>query len=151
MNIRTYISLAILTAPALVALRAAEETKGYVTETTASTETFRSRVLKVHHFTEADFEYLAYTVDWKGHEVLVPASFIDEILKEGDEIRCMMRSSPVKVGEGKRAVLTFSIISPRVASNDEARLRAVDAEVNRRRATRAVENDSAAEAGKKTD
>lgn len=122
-----------------------EEPKAYVAETTSTSETFRSRVLKVHHFVEADFEYLAYTVEWRGHEVVVAAISTDEVLKPGDEIRCMMRSAPLAVGEGKKAAVSFSMVSSRVTSNDAARLKAVAAEVNRRRAQRAAEASKAAE------
>jgi hypothetical protein len=144
MNIINYITMVLLMSSVLTVLRA-EEPKTYVAETTASSETFRSRVLKVHHFIEADFEYLAYTIDWKGHEVVVYASSTDEILKEGDEIRCLMRSAPLKVGENKKAALTFSIITSPIAPRDDARLRAVAAEVNRRRVIRAAEEAKAAE------
>lgn len=114
----------------------AEEPKAYVAETTESSETFRSRILKVHHFTEADFEYLAYTVDWRGHEVVVVPFSADEILKEGDIIRCTMRAMPVKVGEGKKATITFSVHSSRGSAGSAVRIQAVADEVNRRRATR---------------
>lgn len=115
----------------------AEEPKAaYVPETTTTSEVFRSRVLKVHHFIEADFEYLAYTIDWRGREVVVSATAIGEILKEGDTIRCMMRAMPVAVGEGKKAAITFSILSSGGGSTDAVRLQAVADEVRRRRAER---------------
>lgn len=119
----------------------AEESKAYIPETTSSSETFRSRVLKVHHFTEADFEYLAYTIDWRGHEVIVVSYSTEHKLKEGDTIRCAMRASPVKVGEGKKAAITFSILSSNTTTSDGARLQSVADEVRRRQALRdAAEN-----------
>jgi hypothetical protein len=116
-----------------------EEPKAYAPETTESSEIFRTKVLKVHHFTEADFEYLAYTIDWRGHEVIVVPFSADEILKEGDAIRCTMRAMPVKVGEGKKATITFSVLPSRTSASNAARLQTVADEVNRRRANRNAE------------
>ena len=133
-------ALKTVTAALLLASAAhasAEESRSYVSESTATSEVFRSRVLKVHHFTEADFEYLAYTIDWRGHEVVVPAAPGAEILKEGDTIRCTMRATPVKTGEGTKAAIVFSIVSAGTTAADAARLQAVADEVNRRRAKRA--------------
>lgn len=118
----------------------AEKTEGYVSEGIASSETFRTRILKVHQFVENDFEYTTYTITWRGHEVALPAPLGFSPMKEGDEIRCMMKSSPLKVGGGAKASISFSIISSQASSNDDARLRAVAAEVHRRRAERATQN-----------
>ena len=119
----------------------AEESKGYVPESTERSEIFKSRVLRVHHFIEGDLQYLAYTVDWRGHEVVISASNVDEILKEGDEIRCQMRSAPLRHGDGEKAGISFWILPART-SNDAARLKAVADEVNRRRAARANKADA---------
>jgi hypothetical protein len=126
----------------------AEEPKAYVSETIESSETFRSRVLKVHHFIEGDFHYLAYTVEWRGHEVVVTSSSADEPLKEGDTVRCTMRALPARVGEGKKSALIFSVLSSRPASADAARLQAVADEVNRRRAARNAPEDTATKESK---
>jgi hypothetical protein len=113
----------------------AEDSKGYAPESTERSEIFKSRVLRVHHLIEGDLQYLAYTVDWRGHEVIVVATNVDEILKEGDEIRCQMRSAPLRHGDGKKAGISFWILPARTG-NDAARLKAVADEVNRRRAAK---------------
>jgi hypothetical protein len=135
----TFVPIAIL-AMSVPAFGQTEKSEGYVAESIATSETFRTRILKVHQFVEGDFEYAAYSITWRGHEVVVPALLGDPILKEGDEIRCVMRSSPSKVGGDQKTSISFAIVSSRASGNDEARLRAVAAEVNRRRAERASQN-----------
>lgn len=114
----------------------AQEANSYTIESTATSEVFQTRVLKVHHFIESGFEYLAYTVDWRGQEVVVFPSSTKEILKEGDIIRCTMRSKPMMVGEDQRAAITFSVLSPEISVSDTARLQTIATEVGRRRAMR---------------
>jgi hypothetical protein len=128
----------ILALPGFVAF-GADTPKSYQAESSSSSETFRTRILKVHHFVEGDFQYTAYTVDWRGHEVVVPVLSTAEILKEGDEIRCQMRSSAVKAGDAEKGALSFSIVSTKTISGEQARLEAVAAEVMSRRAKRAAE------------
>ncbi len=125
----------------------AEDSKGYVPESTERSEIFKSRVLRVYHLIEGDLQYVAYAIDWRGHEVVVSATNVDEILKEGDEIRCQMRSAPLRHGDGKKAGISFWILPARTSS-ETARLKAVADEVNRRRATR-QNNTEATESEKK--
>ncbi|HSI07996.1 MAG TPA: hypothetical protein VK985_05350 [Rariglobus sp.] len=133
MKALTFLYVAILASSISISIRA-DEPKAYVAEITETSETFRSRILKVHRFVEGDLEYTAYTINWRGHEVLVPAGLTDQILKEGHEIRCLMSSKPFKVGGDKKASIGFSIISSRPDADDnEARLRENAAEVKRRR------------------
>jgi hypothetical protein len=113
----------------------AEDSKGNAPESTERSKIFKSRVLRVHHLVEGDLQYVAYTIDWRGHEVVVSSTNVDEILKEGDEIRCQMRSAPLRHGDGKKAGISFWILPAR-SSSEAARLKAVADEVNRRRATR---------------
>ena len=134
---KSHIIYSAILALFFTASTSAEEPPGYIAETMESSETFRSRILKVHQVVEGDLEFAAYTVSWRGHEIVIPAPMGVDVLKEGDEIRCLMKSTPYKVGGRKRGMMSFSIISSRARADDEARLRAVAAEVNRRRAERA--------------
>lgn len=109
----------------------------YVPEIRNTSETFTSKVLKVYAFQEAEIDYTAYVVSWRGHEVVVTAGPGDTSTKThavGDSIRCRMHHLTRKTDTGITAHTQF--ILAHGAENEQARLDAIEASVQSRRALR---------------
>jgi hypothetical protein len=109
----------------------------YVPEIRNTSETFTSKVLKVYAFQEGDLHYAAYVVSWRGHEVVVTAGPGDTSTKThavGDSIRCRMHHLTRKTDTGTTAYTQF--ILARGAEDEQARLEAIEASVQSRRALR---------------
>lgn len=144
---------------------AAEENSDYVPESHAVTETFTSKVLKVYSLTEGEGEYNAYVVTWKGHEVVIPAlagfdSRSSKTYAVGDQIRCRMQQTTHRSGDRRVSRIVFGLaldpgatgLAPADPAVEQARLEAIAAEVDKRRAIReAVLRETAAAARKRSD
>ena len=97
--------------------------------------------MKVYSCQEGQFDYVAYVVQWKDHEVVVMPLGLVPAAKHyavGDVIRCrMMEMQRAGRGPGESGVarMMFSIVE-NPSANDEHRMQAITEEIERRRATR---------------
>jgi hypothetical protein len=117
----------------------AEGTSNYTPESRTSSETFSSKVLKVYSFQDGDFEYAAYLVNWKDHEVVVtPLGSVATSAKYnvGDTIHCTMLQTSRRAGDTNKSRISFYIASGGVGLEDAQRLEAISAEVKERREKR---------------
>lgn len=124
-----------------------ESSPDYVPEARSSFETFTSKVLKIHSFTEGEISYTAYVVTWKGHEVVVVPSGgrTEKKYEVGETIRCAMHQSTRQRNDKDISRIEFSLtpgagaerlLMPVDVAGEQARLEAIGAEVERRRALR---------------
>jgi len=126
-------------------LRAAEGS-GYTPESHSSFEIFTSKVLKVYSLQDGGFDYVAYVVTWKDHEVVItPLGMADDAKRfnVGDTVRCQMQQTSLKIGEKTRVRMTFSLLMPSSpmlsgaeGTNELRRIEATTDELARRRAIR---------------
>lgn len=134
-----------------VALRAAEPTSGYRSESKSVSELFSSPILKIYAASEGEHRYVAYVVRWKENEiVVVPSSYMRglEDLKVGDTVRCQMTQEHHLAGDDSAPKMRFILMSgpggplssvrgvSTSTAEEAARLEQVAQEVTRRRAQR---------------
>lgn len=115
----------------------ADNEPAYKLESRTVSETFSTRVLKVLSFEEGNSEYVAYVVDWKGHEVVVSAGYAskeEKRLSVGDDVRCRMTDAQQKLFEPGKSRLTFLLDVPPAESAQ--RLQAIADEIKTRRQKR---------------
>lgn len=125
--------LALALAPALFG----EGNGDYVPEVRNTSETFGSKVLRIYACQEGDIHYTAYVVSWRGHEVVVTPSPVDasaNAYQVGDPIRCRMHHLTRKTDAGVTAHTQF--VLARGGEDEHARLEAIEAAVQSRRALR---------------
>jgi len=121
------------------ALLRGEGPSNYVPESRSAFETFTTKVLKVYAFQDGDYEYVAYVVNWKDHEVVVApigSAASEAKLKEGDTIRCTMQQANHRIGDTNKSRISFYIASGSNLAESPQRLEAIAAEVKERRERR---------------
>lgn len=121
------------------ALLRGEGTSNYAPESRSAFETFTTKVLKVYAFQDGDYEYVAYLVNWKDHEVVVTplgSAASEAKLKEGDTIRCTMQQANHRIGDTNKSRISFYVASNLNTTDGVERLSEVASEVRRRRELR---------------
>ncbi len=129
---------------AIVGGASGAEGSDYKSETRSESEVFTSKVLKVYACEEGGAEFVAYVVNWRGHEVVVSTSNGPAPAKRyevGDTIRCQMFQSPRGMGDQRGLRMTFMAFPPWASLpgmplSEDARLEAIGAEVAERRRLR---------------
>ncbi|ACB73952.1 hypothetical protein [Opitutus terrae] len=121
----------------------AEVSSDYVVEAKSASETFTSKVLKVYSFSAENIDYVAYVVNWRGHEIVVTPGFMPagKALGVGDPIRCTMHHFSRPSGLARVAFTMAPSVGEAPGllpdpAHEQTRLDAIAAEVERRRAIR---------------
>lgn len=130
----TLFVFAIVSAMAVNLVRA--EGSAYKPVHRSMSEEFTTKVQKVVAFEDSDAEFVAYIVDWRGHEVMA----VDQGTRSGkrynvgDTVRCRMVANTNGSSESLKMRLVFQVIDEPMDFG--ARMEAVKADIAKRRQAR---------------